>query len=331
MDNIAPHSQADLDFVKYLRFFKEQLNGAKRDNQGNNGRVSEDALNTLYNQFYNKIKDRKTLPLMKSATENEELAHLFHEQLVQMCAHSMENYKKGQKQMEPRLLQGLQALLRFNSYNRLLQYEMGLESNFQGICATKTHELCLDFENKVYLGKEGQKLHALSYKILGPCLRYNLETDIDAVMLTSDEAQLAEAQERMYKSESQHLWNHVMEIDKDIRTLVYKTQVGLNDHIKATAVAMTDLQKNVSELRSGQIDNEHALKKCQEAVTSGPQGGSNSGGAGAGAKAGSGDEMNLTLNNFKTEFTDKLANQEKDTTNRMNLLKQQMNDYLNVE
>ena len=41
--------------------------------------------------------------------------------------------------------------------------------------------------------------------------------------------------------------------------------------------------------------------------------------------------MNLTLNNFKTEFTEKLANQEKDTTNRMNLLKQQMNDYLNVE
>lgn len=116
---------------------------------------------------------------MKTATENEEIAHLFHTQLCAMCTHSMNNFKKGKKEIEPRLLQSLQQMLKYNSFNKLLQYEMGLVSNAKHISAMKVHELCLDFENKNFTGKEGIKLHNISYKILGPCLRFNLETDID--------------------------------------------------------------------------------------------------------------------------------------------------------
>lgn len=158
---------------------------------------------------------------MKSAAENEELAHLFHKQLVAMCAHAMRNHKKNQRTMEPRLVQALQTMLRFNSFNKLLQFEMGLTTNFDDIALTGAHELCLDFEGENYPGKEGRKLHALGYKVLGPCLRFSLDTDIDEVMHTADETLLAEAQERMYKSDTQHTWNHLMETERELRTLIY--------------------------------------------------------------------------------------------------------------
>ena len=57
----------------------------------------------------------------------------------------------------------------------------------------KLHNICLDFEGKVYTGKEGHKLHMLSYKVLAAVLRENLDSDIDQVMFTNDEAFLAEA------------------------------------------------------------------------------------------------------------------------------------------
>lgn len=85
-----------------------------------------DKANNQWNEFYNQVKDRRALPLMKSAAENEELAHLFHKELVGMCAHAMRNHKKGSRQIEPRLVQALQTTLRFNSFNKLLMYEMGL-------------------------------------------------------------------------------------------------------------------------------------------------------------------------------------------------------------
>lgn len=57
----------------------------------------------------------------------------------------------------------------------------------------KLQEICLDFENKFFPGADGLKLHKLSYKVLSPCLRENLDTDIDQIMKTEDEAYLAEA------------------------------------------------------------------------------------------------------------------------------------------
>lgn len=57
----------------------------------------------------------------------------------------------------------------------------------------KLHEVCLDFENKFFPGKEGLKLHILSYIALTPSMRENLDTDIDQIMFTEDEAYLAEA------------------------------------------------------------------------------------------------------------------------------------------
>lgn len=70
---------------------------------------------------------------------------------------------------------------------------MGHKENFKQITEMRLHEVCLDFENKFFPGKEGLKLHMLSYTALCPSLRENLDTDIDQLMFTEDEAYLAEA------------------------------------------------------------------------------------------------------------------------------------------
>lgn len=70
---------------------------------------------------------------------------------------------------------------------------MGAKENFKHITEMKLHEVCLDFENKFFPGKEGLKLHQLSYIALCPSMRWNLDTDIDEIMFTEDEAYLAEA------------------------------------------------------------------------------------------------------------------------------------------
>ena len=43
-------------------------------------------------------------------------------------------------------------------------------------------------------------------------LRENLDTDIDHVIESTNEDQLAEAQERMYKAEIKHTWDHFNEV-----------------------------------------------------------------------------------------------------------------------
>ena len=84
-------------------------------------------------------------------------------------------------------------MLKYISFNPPLTKEMGKPQNFQLITNMKLHTICLDFENKFFPGKEGLRLHLLSYKILAACLRENLDTDIDQLMFTDDEAYLAEA------------------------------------------------------------------------------------------------------------------------------------------
>ena len=44
--------------------------------------------------------------------------------------------------------------------------------------------------------------------------------------------------------------------------------MGVNDHIKATSVAITDLQNNVQSIRGSQIDDETKLRKMVEDVVS---------------------------------------------------------------
>lgn len=187
------------------------------------------------------------------------------------------------------------------------------------------HELCLDFEGEAYPGKEGRKLHGLGYKVLGPCLRFSLDTDIDELMHTEDESQLAEAQERMYKSDTQHTWNHMMETEREIRTLIYNNTTQINDHIKATTGALANLHEGMSALRANHVDTDAKLRQCVEEVVQQYIKG--------GGKPLTSDSapMSQTLQDFQLEFTQKLVNQNTEMNNRMNLLKQQMNDYLSVE
>lgn len=70
----------------------------------------------------------------------------------------MENYKLG-KQLEPRLYQSLEQMLKYVSYNRQLQLELGKKSNQAIVESMKLHEICLDFENKSFPGREGYLLH----------------------------------------------------------------------------------------------------------------------------------------------------------------------------
>lgn len=96
-----------------------------------------------------------------------------------MTEQSLKNFKKGQKETQPRLLDSLTQFLKYISYNMGIQKEMGKPANFKIVTDMKLHEVCLDFENKFFPGKEGLKLHNLAYKVLCPCLRENLDTDID--------------------------------------------------------------------------------------------------------------------------------------------------------
>lgn len=214
----------------------------------------------LFHDFYHYVKEKRIMPLLKTASENEDLAQIFHTHLCQMTANSMSNYKKKMFNQEPKLMQSLNQIIKFNSYNPLLQKQMGLRSNFQQITDMKLHEVCLDFENKFFPGKEGLKLHMLSYIALCPCLRENLDTDIDQIMFTEDEAYLAEAQERMYKSEASHTWAHLAELDKEYRTLIYGNTCHINDHIKATSAALKQIFDYQEKQRKEQIEYDTEIR-----------------------------------------------------------------------
>lgn len=57
-------------------------------------------------------------------------------------------------------------------------------------------------------------------------------------MFTDDEAYLAEAQERMYKSENKHTWEHFSTVIIELRSLLYGNRNHINAHIKATDKAV---------------------------------------------------------------------------------------------
>lgn len=78
----------------------------------------------------------------------------------------------------------------------------------------------------------------MAYIALSPALRENLDHDIDQIMVTEDEAYLAEAQERMYKSEAAHTWTHLTNLDTEYRTLISGSSGQVNNHIKSTTQAL---------------------------------------------------------------------------------------------
>ena len=132
MENIAPHTEADLEFIKSIQDYKLKIAEQKREHSGKNdgGRALNEAVNMIFHDFYHFIKDRKILPLGKTVTENLSIANNFHTLLCNMTQNSMENYKRKMMNQEPKLAQSLNQMIKFNSYNRLLQDQMGMKENF---------------------------------------------------------------------------------------------------------------------------------------------------------------------------------------------------------
>ena len=122
MENIAPHTQADLEFIDYIKDFKFKLNQSKKEYSGRNedDRELSEAFNTLYHEFYFKISERRILPKEETHDKTQELSHCFHSLLCQMVAYSMKNFKKGSGSIEPKLNQSMTQLLKWNSYNPML-------------------------------------------------------------------------------------------------------------------------------------------------------------------------------------------------------------------
>lgn len=110
----------------------------------------------------------------------------------------------------------------------------------------RLHDICLDFDGDEYLGKEGRNLHLISFKILAALLRESLDSDIDHLMFTNEEVVLAEAQERMYKSETRHTWDHFTEMCQELRVINYENRDHMNSHIKQVNEALQNLMVEVN-------------------------------------------------------------------------------------
>lgn len=60
-------------------------------------------------------------------------------------------------------------------------------------------------------------------------------------MKTEDEAYLAEAQERMYKSEQKHIWEHFSDVNMELRGMLFNNKEHINNHIRSTESALADI------------------------------------------------------------------------------------------
>lgn len=79
MENIAPLTKADLDFVQYIKKTKTLIDKIRRDNSGKNDderSLSED-LNVAFYDFYSNIKTKRVIPLEQKKKEDSELLHTF--------------------------------------------------------------------------------------------------------------------------------------------------------------------------------------------------------------------------------------------------------------
>jgi len=137
---------------------------------------------------------------------------------VQLIQWAHKNYDDKQDG-SPTLQESLIQLLKYISYNPMMTKEMS--TNFKALEQMGLHKMAVDFDNENYPGAEGKRLHLFANKILAACLRENLETDIDALCHTDDEQILAEAQERMYKAEIKHTWDHFNEVINELRVIAH--------------------------------------------------------------------------------------------------------------
>ena len=64
MENVAPHTKADLDFVEYINKFKTRLENVHKDQGRKNdeGRALNEGLNTLFHEFYHTIRVKRVIP-----------------------------------------------------------------------------------------------------------------------------------------------------------------------------------------------------------------------------------------------------------------------------
>jgi len=94
MENVAPHTQADIDFVEYIKKFEKRLTNVKKDNGSKNdeGRSLNEALNTIFFEFYNTIKTRRVLPSQEKKKDDEALVKTFFTLISEMTTQSLKNY-----------------------------------------------------------------------------------------------------------------------------------------------------------------------------------------------------------------------------------------------
>jgi hypothetical protein len=85
-------------------------------------------------------------------------------------------------------------------------------------------------------------------------------------MFTEDEAYLAEAQERMYKSEARHTWEHFISIDKELRTLIYGNTNHINAHIQATTEGLKEIFEFQEKMKKESIDRDVELSKKIQSI-----------------------------------------------------------------
>ena len=131
----------------------------------------------------------------------------------------------------------------------------------------KLNQICLDFDNKTYVGADGKKLQDVAFKILACVLRENLDTDIDHVMNTSEEEELAEALERINKVEIKHTWDHFNELINVVQGMANSNRELIQGNIERTGQALKEMISLQNEQKKEvEVMGERSLEKQKDMI-----------------------------------------------------------------
>ena len=155
--------EVDLKFNTYLQTFNDKLQKIKSGTQ----EESPELLSTLFEELYQTLSQRRKLPVNMELKKGEmPILQLFSNHMGLLLINTLVKYKQNSKkniESNPSLVQSLELLLKYISFNTNLAEYLSLTKNLPLLKRMQLHTFCLDIENKTFKGEDGHRIQQLSF------------------------------------------------------------------------------------------------------------------------------------------------------------------------